>query len=146
MKSQVIAFDENTITLRASARKEIGKKINLEVKLPKGILIKSFLVNGTIVCCDPDQCEEQGGFLLKVKIGKLSPLNEKILDAYKDYLGREKMIKEIRVDLQAFQEAFERFGKKLRLLRQTAEDVKNNVRGTLELMKRNTENKNTTIH
>jgi hypothetical protein len=80
-----------------------------------------------------------------MKIGNLSPISQKILEAYKDFLEREKMLNEIKIDVQAFQEAFDNFGKKLRQLRQTAEEVKDSVRGTLELMKRNAK-ETQTIH
>lgn len=146
MKSEVVAFSEDKITLRASSPKDVGSKIDLEVRLPKGILIKSFLLNGTVTRCADEKCPETGGYLLEMKIGDLSPLNEKILHAYKDFLDRERELNDIKVDLKAFQQAFDNFGEKLRLLRRTAVEVRNNVRGTLELMKRNANNKNTTIH
>lgn len=146
MQSEVVAFSEDKITLRASSPRNVGAKIDLEVRLPKGILIKSFSLNGTVTRCDQEQCSDSTGYLLEMKIGDLTPLNEKILEAYKDFLNREKTLNEIKIDLQAFQQAFNNFGDKLRQLRQTAEEVRNNVRGTLELMKRNAENKNTTIH
>ena len=72
-------------------------------------------------------------------------MNQKILEAYKDFLDREKMLNDIKIDMQAFQAAFENFGKKLRQLRKTAEDVKDSVRGTLELIRRNSQEK-PTIH
>jgi len=146
MKNQVVNFTDDTVTLRVDSPKHVGSKIDLEVRLPQGILIKSFLLNGTITSCQCEGNESTGAYLLQMKIGDLSPLNHKILEAYKDFLAREQMLKEIKVDLQAFQQAFETFGQKLRLLRQTAEDVRNNVKGTLELIKRNAQDKKTTIH
>jgi hypothetical protein len=146
MKSEVVAFSEDRVMLRASVPKNIGEKVDLEVRLPKGILIKSFILNGTVTQCAHERCPEKGGYLLEMEIGDLSPLNEKILEAYKDFLSRDQALRKIKLDLKAFQEAFDNFGEKLRLLRRTAEEVRNNVRGTLELMKRNSDNKNTTIH
>jgi hypothetical protein len=146
MKNQVVDFTDNTVTLRVDSPRNIGSKIDLEVRLPQGILIKSFLLNGTITSCECEGKESAGAYLLKMKIGDLSPLNHKILEAYKDFLAREEMLRDIKIDLQAFQQAFETFGQKLRLLRQTAEEVRNNVKGTLELIKRNAQGKNTTIH
>lgn len=145
MANEMVKFSEELVTLRTDEPKTVGSKMDVEVRLPKGILIKSFLLNGTITACEYVHNGESGSYELQLKIGSLSPMNQKILEAYKDYLEREKMLNEIKMDMQAFQVAFENFGKKLRQLRKTAEEVKDSVRGTLELMKRNSKDK-PTIH
>jgi hypothetical protein len=145
MANEMITCTEESVTLRADVPKPVGTKMDVEVRLPKGILIKSFLLNGTITACECAREAGSGRYVLKMKIGSLSPMNQKILEAYKDFLERERMLKEIKIDMQAFQEAFDTFGKKLRQLRKTAEEVKDSVRGTLELMKRNAQDK-PTIH
>lgn len=145
MASELITFDEGAVTLRTDTPKPVGTKMDVEIRLPKGILIKSFLLNGTITVCKCVNKGESSTYLLKMKIGSLSPMNQKILEAYQDYLEREKMLNEIKIDMEAFQEAFANFGKKLRQLRKTAEEVKDSVRGTLELIRRNSQEK-TTIH
>lgn len=145
MASELITFSEESVTLRTDTPKPVGTRMDVEVRLPKGILIKSFLLNGTITACE---CVNKSGsscYVLKMKIGRLSPMNQKILEAYKDFLDRDIMLNEIKIDMQAFQEALENFGKKLRQLRKTAEDVKDSVRGTLELIRRNSQEK-PTIH
>lgn len=145
MASQMIRFTEQYVTLRTDAPRTIGTEMDVEVRLPRGILIKSFLVNGTITGCRSEQEDGTSSYVLEMKIGHLAPMNQKILEAYKDYLERERMLNEIKIDVQAFQQAFDNFGKKLRQLRKTAEEVKDNVRGTLELIRRNSQDK-TTIH
>jgi hypothetical protein len=145
MASKLITFNDESVLLRTDTPKPVGTKMDVEIRLPKGILIRSFLLNGTVTLCECVQKEGSNTYLLKMKIGNLSPVNQKILEAYQDYLKREKMLSEIKIDMEAFQEVFETFGKKLRQLRKTAEEVKDNVRGTLELIKRNSQEK-TTIH
>lgn len=145
MASKLITFNDESVLLRTDTPKPVGTKMDVEIRLPKGILIRSFLLNGTVTLCECVHKEGSSTYLLKMKIGNLSPVNQKILEAYQDYLKREKMLSEIKIDMEAFQETFEAFGKKLRQLRKTAEEVKDNVRGTLELIKRNSQEK-TTIH
>jgi hypothetical protein len=145
MANELITFSDKSVTLRTDRPKPVGTKMDVEIRLPKGILIKSFLLNGTITVCECVSKGDSSTYLLKMKIGSLSPLNKKILEAYQDYLDREKMLKDIKIDMDAFQEAFEIFGKKLRQLRKTAEEVKDSVRGTLELIRRNAQEK-PTIH
>jgi len=145
MASEMIKFSEETVILRTDTPKPVGTKMDLEVRLPKGILIKSFLLKGTITACECVRKAGSNSYEMKMKIGNLSPVNQKILEAYKDFLEREKMLNEIKIDMQAFQDAFDNFGKKLRQLRKTAEAVKDSVRGTLELMRRNSQKK-PTIH
>ncbi len=146
MTGELVRYSDETVTLRSNTPTAIGTKIGLEVKLPQGILIKSFLLKGTITGCRSlDDNDGSACYQLEMRVGDLAPLNQKILEAYADFLEREKMLKEIKVDLQAFQQAFETFGAKLRQLRETAEEVRSSVRGTLELMRRNREGK-TTIH
>ena len=145
MSNKLIDFSEERVVLQTNSPKAVGTKMDVEVRLPKGILIKSFLLHGTITACECHSEDGSNRYILHVKVGNLSPINQKILEAYKDYMEREKMLHDIKIDVQAFQEAFYQFGKKLRQLRQTAEEVKDSVRGTLELMKRNAE-ENQTIH
>jgi hypothetical protein len=145
MANKLIDFSEERVVLEADTPKAIGTKMDVEVRLPKGILIKSFLLNGTITACECQSNCGANSYVLQMKIGNLSPINQKILEAYKDFLEREQMLNEIKIDVQAFQEAFDNFGKKLRQLRRTAEEVKDSVRGTLELIKRNAQDKQT-IH
>jgi hypothetical protein len=145
MANKLIDFSEQQVVLRADTPKAVGTKMDVEIRLPKGILIKSFLLNGTITACECQRTSGSDSYLLQMKIGRLSPINQKILEAYKDFLERERQLNEIKIDVQAFQEAFDNFGKKLRQLRRTAEEVKDSVRGTLELIKRNAQEKQT-IH
>ena len=141
----MIKLTEETVTLRTDTPKNIGTKIDLQVELPERILLKHFTLNGTITGSEYVSNNGSGSYILEMKIGDLSPMNKKILHAYVDFLERENMLKETRVDLKALQEVFDDFGQKLRQLRATSELVKSNVEGILELLIRNREKK-TTIH
>ena len=145
MTTEVIKVTRDTVTLFTDTPRNVGTKIDLEVRLPEGMLLKSFALKGTISGCEFLSKNGLSGYLLEMKIGEISPLNQKILDAYIDFLEREGMLKEISVDFQALQEVFDDFGRRVTQLRETAEEVRNNIRGTLELVKRNAQGK-TTIH
>ncbi|MBW2108609.1 MAG: hypothetical protein JRI36_08105 [Deltaproteobacteria bacterium] len=145
MATEMIRFTENSVTLRTDTPRPVGSEINVEVGLPKGILVTSFVLNGTITDCRCIRTGHTRQWELDMVVGRLSPVTRQIFEAYKDYLEREKMLNEISFDLEAFRQAFENFSRKLHQLRKTAQEVKDNVRGTLELMQRDAGNK-TTIH
>jgi hypothetical protein len=144
MKGKLIEFKEESVTIHTDTPKTIGTEIDLEVRLPQGILARSFLLRGTITGCE---CLRNGSrsYKLEIKIGDLSPLNLKIFHAYKDFLEREQMLNRINVDLKAFQQAFRNLEAKLRQLRKTVTQVRDNLRGTLGLMQGNGRG-NATIH
>ena len=86
-----------------------------------------------------------GSYILEMKIGDISPINRKILKAYIDFLGREDMLKGIKIDLKALQEVFSHFGERLNQLRATSELIRSKLEGVLELLMRNSGRK-ITIH
>jgi hypothetical protein len=145
MMTEKIKLTGDTVTLFTDTPENIGIEIDLEVKLPGGILLKSFVLNGTIIRCQPASNHESPGYMLEVKIGNMSSMDKKILGAYIDFIERENMLKEIKVDFKAFEDVICDFGKKLRQLRETSEMIRNKLGGTLKLLIRNTEGK-TTIH
>ncbi len=145
MTNQVIELTKETMVLRTDSPRTIGANLDLEIKLPEGVLAGSFIVNGTITNCEFITCNGSSHYMLEMKIGEISDVNSKILAAYRDFLERERLINEKRVDLEAMKQTFDIFGKNLRQLRKTAEELRDNLRGTLELMKNKAGGK-TTIH
>ncbi|MBW1676520.1 MAG: hypothetical protein JRF30_07250 [Deltaproteobacteria bacterium] len=163
--TETIRVTEDTVTLRSDRPKHIGARIDVEVKLPEGVFLESFTLNGTITSCEyvsnlpatgasieAAQCARRwqagnglGSYILEMKIGDISPINRKILKAYIDFLGREDMLKGIKIDLKALQEAFSHFGERLNQLRATSELIRSKLQGVLELLMRNSRRK-ITIH
>ncbi len=144
MKGQLIEFKEESVTVHTDTPKTVGTEIDLEVRLPQGILVRSFLLSGTITGCERLRNGSRS-YRLEIKIGDLSPMDQQILHAYKDFLEREQMLNRINMDLEAFQQAFRNLEAKLRQLRKTVTQVRDNLRGTLEFMQRNGRG-NATIH
>jgi len=147
MMTQLIKLTGNTVTLLSNTPKNIGREIDLKVRLPQGTLLKSFTLRGTIIRCQPVTVsgDESPGYVLEVKLGDISPMNKNILDAYVDFIERRSMLKGIKVDFKALEDVMSHFGEKLTQLRETSELLRNNVKGTLELLMRNAGGK-TTIH
>ncbi|MDY6988139.1 MAG: hypothetical protein SWQ30_08770 [Thermodesulfobacteriota bacterium] len=143
--NELIEFTEETVTFYADAPSQVGTKRELVVKLPEGILLKSFSLTGTITGCKFMSHHGSSCYVLEMEMGALSPMNKKILDAYRDFLERESMLTERRVYMKAAQEAFQDFGANLRRLSNTAEEARQIMQGTLELAKRTAEGKST-IH
>ena len=129
MKRDVVDYCDEKITIRCNDPKKVGSDMDIEVRLPEGILVQSLLLKGTVVRCAREERTEPERYVLELKIDDLTPLNEKILDAYKDFLDRERKIQAIKIDIEGFQRAFENFGRKLRLLRRTAEEVRKRIFG-----------------
>ncbi|MCK4727864.1 MAG: hypothetical protein KAT27_02985 [Desulfobacterales bacterium] len=143
--TETIRVREDVVTLRSDRPKHLGTKIDLEVKLPEGVLLQSFTLNGTITSCEYVSDNGSGSYILEVKIGDISPMNKKILKAYIDFLEREDMLKGIEMDLKALQQAFSHFGQRLSQLRATSELMRSELEGILELLMRNPGRK-ITIH
>ena len=144
MTNRIIELTNDTMILRTDAPRTIGANLDLEIKLPEGILAGSFIVNGTITSCAFITNNGSSHYMLEIQLGKLSEANRKILEAYTGFLEKE-LLNEKKVDLVAIREAFDTLGSNLRQLRETAEELRDNIRGTLELMKRTAEGK-TTVH
>jgi hypothetical protein len=147
MITQMIKLTGNTVTLLTNTPKNIGTKIDLKVRLPKGSLLESFILSGKIIRCRPVTVknDELPGYVLEVKLGDISPMNKNILDAYVDFIERRNMLKGIKVDFKALENVMSDFREKLTQLRETSELLRNNVKATLELLIRNAGGK-TTIH
>jgi len=147
MTTQLIKLTGNKVALLTNTPKDTGTKIDLKVRLPKGSLLKSFTLSGTIVRCQPVTVsnDESPGYVLEVKLGDISPMNKNILDAYVDFIERRNMLKGVKVDFKALEDVISDFREKLTQLRETSELLRNNVKGTLELLTRNAGGK-TTIH
>jgi hypothetical protein len=142
---EIIRVTEDVVTLRSDRSKDVGTKIDLEVKLPEGVLLQSFNLNGTITSCKYLSDSGSVSYILEMKIDDISPANKKILKAYIDFLEREGMLRGIRTDLKALQEAFSHFGERLGRMRATSELMRRELEGILELLTRN-HGKRITIH
>ena len=145
MTTELIKLTRDTVTLLSDTPGDIGTGMGLEIKLPGGILLESFGLSGTIVRCQSVTYNESSAYMLEVKIGDISPMNKKILDAYIDFIERENMLKDIKVDFKALEDVISDFGEKLKQLGKTSELLNDNLKGTLELLMRNLGQK-ATIH
>ncbi|NVM21880.1 MAG: hypothetical protein HWN68_08890 [Desulfobacterales bacterium] len=143
--SELIELTGETITLYADTPKGVGSTIDFEVKLPEGILLKSFMINGTITACESVRHNGSCNYMIQMRLGEISPINKMILEAYIDFLERDNMLKKITMDFGGLQEALDDFMQNVSKLAETAEQARDNIRGTLELARRNSEGE-TTIH
>jgi hypothetical protein len=143
--NQIIELTEDIIIVRTAEPRRLGADIDLKVKFPKGASAKHLVIPGTVTGCKFVNNQGNSHYLLEMKIGELPQVDQDILHAYRDYLERKKVLSAANVDLGEIQEAFESLGRNLMQLRETAEQLRNNLRGTLELMKVKAEGK-TTIH
>lgn len=143
--TETIRLAEDVVTLRSDRPKYMGTKVDLEVELPKGILLQSFTINGTITSCKYVSDNTTGSYISEMKIGDISPMNKKILKAYVDFLERREMLKRLKMDLKVLQEAFSHLGERLGQLRATWEQMRSELEGILELLRRDSGSK-ITIH
>jgi len=143
--NHVIELTNDTAIVHTAEPKGLGMCVDLEIKLPEGVLANHLLITGTVTRCESIDHGGEGLYMLEMKLGKMSPTDRKILGAYREYLERKRALAKVTIDLNEIQTAFESLGRNLRQLRETAEALRNNLRGTLELMKIKAEGK-TTIH
>ena len=143
MINELIKLTEETIKFRADRPRDLGEKVKLEIKLPEGLSIKSFAVYGIITACEYYSENGSNDYLLEMKICNISPLNQKILAAYMDFLERDRKIKQARIDFNNLQEAMADLRKRFSLLADVVEEMNLNAQGVLELIKRNTSGKPT---
>jgi hypothetical protein len=145
MMSKLIKLTEEMITLRTDRPKDIGEKIQLEIKLPEGNSIKSFVLHGIITGCELITENGSKDYLIEMRICEISQLNKKILAAYMDYLERDRKLKEASIDFQNLQKAMADLKKRFSQLAEAVEQMKIASQGMLELIKRNNSGK-PTIH
>ena len=147
MMIEIIRVTEEVVTLRSDRPRSVGSKIDLEVTLPDGVLLESFTLSGSITSCKYTTDNECGNYILEMKIGDISPMNKKILEAYIEFLERKEMLNGLKMDLKALQvqEVFTDFGERLSQLRETSEVLRSELEAVSELVTRNLR-KNITIH
>ena len=78
-----------------------------------------------------------------MKIGDLSPFNQKILTAFMEFTKRESLIKAVSIDTDHLQETLTDLKKKFARLAAAVEMLRINAQGALELIKRDASGKNT---
>ncbi len=115
-EKEIICITQDTVTLYNKAPFEIGSGINVDIKLPKEILLDSFQLDGTIKSCNLIQNNGSSGYLMEISINDLPTTEKQILKAYIDFLEREKQINEIKIDYNALENAFNNFGQQLNQL------------------------------
>jgi len=143
--NQVIELTDDTAIIHTAQPKGLGTKVELKVKLPDGVVANHLVIPGTVTRCDLIDSNGKSQYLLELKINEMSSVDQKILAAYREFLERKKVLAKVKVDLGEIQAAFDTFGSNLRELRKNAEDLRDNLRGTLELMKIKAEGR-TTVH
>ena len=143
--NQVIELTEHTAVIQTARPRDPGARVDLKVRLPDGVLATHLVIPGTVTRCEFVDNDGDKRYVLEMKIGKMPSIDQKILVAYREFLERRKVLAKVKVDLSQIQEAFETFGRNLRQLRETTEELRHNLRGTLELMKVRGDG-NTTIH
>ncbi len=142
---EVIGLIEDRVTLRTDTPADVGSRVTFDVKMPKGVLLRSVIVDGTITCCESVGHNGSNLYIVEMVIGNMSPVNKSVLEAYVAFLEREKVLGETRVDLKGLREACSDLEAKLARLRKAADEVRSNLTGMLELARRNSRAK-TTIH
>ena len=143
--NQVIELTGDTAIIQTPQPRQPGTDVDVKIRMPEGVLATHLIITGTVIRCECITSNADRHYLLEMKIGRMPSVDHKILTAYREFLERQKTLASVRIDLEEIQEAFDTFGRNLRQLRKTAEELRNNLRGTLELMKIKAEGK-TTIH
>jgi len=148
MMTPMIQLSGNKVTVLTNKPRNIGAKIAVKVRLPNGSLLQSLTLRGAVIRCQPVTVghDESPRYVVEVTFGDLSPVNRRILEAYIDFVERRNMLKEIKkVDFKALEDVMRDFGERLAQLSKTSELLRDNVKGTLELLIRHGREE-TTIH
>ncbi len=113
IQKEILDITESTVTLHNETPVEVGTDISVEIKLPEEILLDSFNLEGSIKACRHMQNNGSTGYLLEMSIGDIPLSTKKILEAYIDFLKREKQLNEIKIDYNALEDVFVNFGKQM---------------------------------
>ncbi len=131
MRDEIVKLTKGTVVFSTETPKEIGAKMDLEVELPKDVNLSSFTLNGTITDC---RCILNNGtsvYMLEMDIGELPKKNSLILDAYIDFLEREKSLSKIRKENQELQDALTNLGEKFTQLIAVSEQLMKEAEGKI---------------
>jgi len=140
MIKELIEITEKKVTFRTLRPIDIGTEIDLEIELPEGLAITSFVLRGVIHKCVK---LDSNSYQLEMKIVDISPLNQKILVAYIDFLKRGRILNDARIDMNQFRHVLADLKIKFSRLARTVELLKKQAEGTLELIKRDSSGKRT---
>ena len=143
MMKKLIKLTEELVTFSSDRPVDVGAKIDLEIKLPEGTSIKSFVIQGVVTDCELVQDKASRHYNVDMKIGDLSPFNQKILSAFMELTKRESLIKAVSIDTDHLQETLTDLKKKFARLASAVEMLRINAQGALELIKRDASGKNT---
>ncbi|SPD73328.1 hypothetical protein PITCH_A1800014 [uncultured Desulfobacterium sp.] len=113
MNHEIIKLTKNMAVFSADTPISIGTESDLEIALPKDVTLDSFTIKGMITECRHVRNNETSSYLFKMNITELTEKNRLILDAYVDFLEREKILDKIRKDNQELQNALSKLGDKL---------------------------------
>ena len=145
MIKKLVKLTKRSVEFFADRPIDVGAEIDLEIKLPEGVWIKSFVLHGTVNDCKSVRENGSDYYLVNMKIGDLSALNQTILTSFMEFLERDCIIKETRRDFDHLQETLTDLKKKFIRLAAAIDHLKTNAQGVLELIKRNRSGK-TTLH
>lgn len=143
MMKRLIKLTEKLVTFSSDRPIDLGAKIDLEIRLPEGTSIKSFVLQGVVSDCALVQEKASRHYLVDMKIGDLSPFNQKILTAFMEFAKRESIIRAVSIDADHLQETLTDLKRKFTRLAAAVEMLKINAQGALELIKRDASGKNT---
>ncbi|MGA1844434.1 MAG: hypothetical protein ACMUIS_07715 [bacterium] len=145
MMKELINLTEEILTFRADRPETIGSTIDVEIPLPAKTPIQCIVLSGTITGCKPADTRKEKTFLVEMRIKGTSPMNHKILIAYIDFLKRDKMLREACTDFDKIHQALTELKIRFAQLSAAVELLHRNVRGNLEMIKRDRSGK-TTLH
>lgn len=113
MKKEIIRLTNDFVVFSAEKPKEIGTEANLDIRLPQDTDLDSFSVRGTITDCRHVLDNGNSRYVIEMNIGELPEKNRMILDAYVNFLEREKVLDKMRKDNEELQKAIHRLREKL---------------------------------
>ncbi|MBT6499643.1 MAG: hypothetical protein HOK67_07045 [Deltaproteobacteria bacterium] len=95
MKNNILHLTENNLTLIEYEPKAVGSIIEFEIGLPKGALIDSLALKGTVISSEAVHYDNGGKYIQNIRFLDQSAPDRLILKAYIKYLERNKVIDEL---------------------------------------------------
>lgn len=142
MIKELIELTEKKVIFRTLSPIDTGAEIELEIELPEGLAIKSFVLKGMINTCVKVQPDS---YHVEMAIIDLHSVTQKILIAYIEFLNRGRILNDARIDKHQLQHVLMDLKMKFSRLARTVELLKKQAEGTLEMLKRDSSGK-TTLH
>ncbi len=131
MKREILRLTSDFVVFMTEQSQKVGTETNLEIELPKDIDLECVPVSGTVTDCRHVLYNGCSRYLIKMNIGDMTKQNRMILDAYIDFLKREKALEKMRKDNEELQQAVQRLEDKLSQLIVVSELLIKESRGEL---------------